>query len=154
MEDTKSGYLSENDYKKAYFLVPIPCVDILVTSGSNFLLEKRINEPAKGEWFFPGGRIYKGELVGEALERKIKEELGISAVSKDFELITIEDHIFESGMLGGEIHNISLLYRIDFSERPEIVIDETQADEVAWFNEADDSWHPYVKKALLSLGYN
>ena len=40
--------------------VPIPSVDLLVVTDNGLLLAKRQNEPAKGEWFVPGGRIQKG----------------------------------------------------------------------------------------------
>ena len=36
-----------------------------------------MNEPLKGEWWIPGGRVYKGEMLEDAVHRKIDEELGI-----------------------------------------------------------------------------
>lgn len=58
--------------------MPIPCVDILVMNNvGHILMVRRNNEPAKSEWWFPGGRIYYGETRKFAAQRKLKEECGI-----------------------------------------------------------------------------
>ena len=43
--------------------MPQPCVDLVVEYEGGILLTRRQNEPAKGEWFWPGSRLYKGEGV-------------------------------------------------------------------------------------------
>ncbi|QDX40828.1 GDP-mannose mannosyl hydrolase [Salarchaeum sp. JOR-1] len=65
--------------------VPIPSVDLLVTCDDGILLAKRQNDPAKGEWFVPGGRIQKGESLTEAVHRVSEAELGVE--------ITIEEEL-------------------------------------------------------------
>jgi len=58
-------------------LMPIITVDGIVIHNNRYLLVKRDNEPLKGRYWTPGGRVYKGEKIKEALVRKIKEECGI-----------------------------------------------------------------------------
>lgn len=41
--------------------MPQCCVEIVVTTDDGVLLAERTNEPVKGEWFWPGSRLYKGE---------------------------------------------------------------------------------------------
>ncbi len=41
------------------------------------LLGKRLNRPAQGSWFVPGGRILKDESLENAFKRLMKEELAI-----------------------------------------------------------------------------
>ena len=41
--------------------VPVVSVDLLVLTDDGVVLAKRTNEPAKGEWFVPGGRVRKGD---------------------------------------------------------------------------------------------
>lgn len=65
-------------YKKIIDLLPILCVDVIISYKGKFLLVKRKNEPAKGRWWLPGGRVSKGETIEKAVKRKIKEELGIN----------------------------------------------------------------------------
>jgi len=62
------------EYRKVLSAVPIVCVDCLVVNdASEYLLVKRRNEPLKGEYWVPGGRIYKNERLVEAVRRKMRE---------------------------------------------------------------------------------
>ena len=45
--------------------VPIVSVDLIVTHDDGIVLGKRTNEPAKGEWFPPGGRVRKHREFSE-----------------------------------------------------------------------------------------
>lgn len=61
----------------------ICCVDCVVIRKNEHngkrecLLVERSDEPAKGLWWWPGGRIYKGETFFKAAERKCVEETGV-----------------------------------------------------------------------------
>lgn len=58
--------------------MPIPCVDLLVEDeNGRILMIKRANEPAKGQWWFPGGRVHFLETREQAAKRKLKEECGL-----------------------------------------------------------------------------
>lgn len=65
-------------YKKIVASLPILCVDGVLVDKGKFLLIKRKNQPQKGKWWVPGGRVLKGERMEKALKRKVKEELGIN----------------------------------------------------------------------------
>jgi len=43
--------------------VPLVSVDLIVEYDGGVLLGKRENEPAKGEWFVPGGTVLKSHLL-------------------------------------------------------------------------------------------
>lgn len=65
-------------YEKIVDAIPILCVDAIIRNDKGeYLLVKRTNEPLKGEWWVPGGRVFKGELLEDAVKRKVKGELGI-----------------------------------------------------------------------------
>jgi 8-oxo-dGTP diphosphatase len=56
----------------------IPCVGGIVHDGrSRLLLVRRGQEPAKGRWSVPGGRVEDGESDAEATAREVLEETGI-----------------------------------------------------------------------------
>ncbi|OEU21961.1 hypothetical protein FRACYDRAFT_223215 [Fragilariopsis cylindrus CCMP1102] len=62
------------------------CVDIVLvrTNSENkkeCLLVKRSSEPAKGLWWWPGGRMLKGETFFDAAKRKAKQETGLGDVT-------------------------------------------------------------------------
>ncbi len=56
---------------------PIPAVGALVFDAERVLLVQRGNEPARGRWAIPGGRVKWGETLAEAVAREVQEETGI-----------------------------------------------------------------------------
>lgn len=71
-------WIEKEEYNKIKKSFPIPCVDLIVMNPNNqILMLMRQNEPAKGQWWFPGGRVMFGESRKDAAIRKLKEECGI-----------------------------------------------------------------------------
>ena len=60
----KEGWIDEKLFLKIRKLMPIATVDILTVHNSGMLLMLRNNDPAKGVWFPPGGRVIYGETLG------------------------------------------------------------------------------------------
>ena len=57
----------------------IPCVGGVVFDGAHrLLLVQRANEPGRGQWSLPGGRVEIGETDHQALVREMAEETGLS----------------------------------------------------------------------------
>ena len=55
-----------------------PCVGGLVYDATGrILLIQRANEPGRGRWSVPGGRVEAGEDDGAALVREMREETGL-----------------------------------------------------------------------------
>jgi len=57
----------------------IQAVSLAVLSNGRFLLVRRGNEPAKGLFAFPGGRVEGGEATAAAVRRELYEETGLTA---------------------------------------------------------------------------
>jgi len=61
--------------------MPIPCVDLIVINNQKkILLLLRKNEPVKGQWWFPGGRVHFNELREDAARRILKAECGLEGI--------------------------------------------------------------------------
>ena len=56
---------------------PLVSIDLCLLCDGQILLGKRTNEPLKGKWFTPGGRIHKNETWQHELLRIVKSELGL-----------------------------------------------------------------------------
>ena len=82
-----------NFYHKIIEVLPILCVDGFIFNNNQVLLLKRNNEPAIGEWWVPGGRVLKNELLSESIKRKIKEEINLDVIHS--KQIGITETIFE-----------------------------------------------------------
>jgi len=122
------------DYKKFLEQMPVVCIDaIIMNNKGQYLLIKRKNEPLKGNYWVPGGRLLKNETLNDAVLRKVKEELGID--SHVVMPIGVYEDFFDKSPLNPEngLHTISIVYLI-IAGSENICIDE-QSDDWGWFNE-------------------
>ena len=56
----------------------IRCVGAVVhDSAGRLLLVRRANEPGRGQWSLPGGRVEPGESDAYAVARELREETGL-----------------------------------------------------------------------------
>lgn len=121
--------------------MPIPCVDlIVVNNGGDVLLAKRTNEPAKDEWWFPGGRVHYLETRLGAAIRKLREECGLET-GPLFELATY-DVIVERSDNGVKSHAITTLYYTKVSLQQEFMLD---------FQSSMAEWHSPLEWLKLDL---
>jgi colanic acid biosynthesis protein WcaH len=99
--------IEKKTYKEIQKILPILCVDCLLVFNKKCLLVRRSNHPAKGKWWFPGGRIIKNELIKNASVRKIKDETGLNA--KFIRILSVEETLFprEENMTS-DIHTVNI----------------------------------------------
>jgi len=67
----------EPDDGRWYPQTPIAAVGAVVFKEGKILAIKRGQEPSKGKWSIPGGRIELGETAYEAARREVREECSI-----------------------------------------------------------------------------
>ncbi len=120
-------------YNKIKKTIPIPCIDLVVFNGAgHILMLKRENEPARGQWWFPGGRVLHGEKREQAVRRKLKEECGLTGIIKR-EIGTF-DVILNYRLTNNEVirsHAISTFYYVTDIRKSEIVLD-SQSSKFKW----------------------
>jgi colanic acid biosynthesis protein WcaH len=88
---------------------PLVSIDLVIQDAQGqVLLGKRVNRPAKGFWFVPGGRVRKNEMLDEAFQRLTNIELGIELSRNDATLLGVYQHLYEDNAL--EIENVSTHY--------------------------------------------
>lgn len=56
---------------------PVVGVGGVVLLGNRVVLIRRANEPRKGEWSIPGGKLELGETLAEGVRRELREETGL-----------------------------------------------------------------------------
>ena len=53
-------------YEKIVKVMPIASVEAIIQNENSILFMKRNNPPVKNQWWFPGGRVRKGETLKQA----------------------------------------------------------------------------------------
>ena len=115
---------------------PLVSIDLCLVCDGQLLLGKRTNEPLKGEWFTPGGRIHKNETWQDALLRIAEAELGLIGIAvEDFSLMGAWDHFYNNSALDQDIstHYVNLPHYAEFQSKPQITLDD-QHGEFKWFD--------------------
>jgi colanic acid biosynthesis protein WcaH len=130
--------------------IPIACVDIAIVAQGAVLLVKRKDPPARDQWWVPGGRVLKGEMMKQTAARKALEEVGIECHVGP--IIHTAETIFPDGPGGIPVHSINscfFLYPVDQNFKPRL--DDHHAD-YRWVNYIPGGLHPYVERCLMGAG--
>lgn len=65
------------EFHEIYGKVPRLTVEVVLKSDKGVLLSLRDIEPHKGAWHLPGGTVFFGEKLTDAVRRVAKRELGV-----------------------------------------------------------------------------
>lgn len=128
--------LSLSDFKQTVRCTPLISIDLIVKSPDDtILLGKRINEPAKGYYFVPGGRVYKDETISSAFQRITETELNCKGHITDHNVsfIGVHEHFYKNSFVDSNIstHYIVLAYTIKL-DRPITNLPTDQHGEYIW----------------------
>jgi mutator protein MutT len=91
--------------------VTITVVAAIIRRANKILITRRFNDVhLAGYWEFPGGKVEANETLPAALEREIREELGVNiriddeffSVTHTYPSRTVRLHFFNCSLLGGE----------------------------------------------------
>lgn len=104
-----NDWLSDNDYRAAYSLVPRLCIDLVIRKPQGVLLVQRTSKPQIGAWHMPGGRVRLRESLDAAAERIGQTELG-TPVSLE-QLLGYAEYLHDIGDLG-DFHSVSLVFAV------------------------------------------
>jgi len=143
--------LDSQIFKTVIGNTPLVSVDICLVCKGQMLLGKRNNEPLKGSWFTPGGRIHKNENWQNCLSRVALTELGLSIQNIDrFILMGVWDHFYPNSVFGQNIstHYVNLPHYACFEYKPNTRVDD-QHIEFEWFDlervANEEAFHPYMR---------
>jgi colanic acid biosynthesis protein WcaH len=150
--------LELNDYKKLISLAPIAAIDLIIRDGEQqVLLGERLNAPAKGCLFVPGGRIYKGETIFSTLKRITKCEISLDLRIDAFSLFGVFEHLYDDSFF--EDTELSSHYTLSVFE---VLVDEDQKEKISYCSQhgkfifmsearilASNAVHQYVKNYFI-----
>ncbi|WP_255150042.1 NUDIX domain-containing protein [Halorarius halobius] len=141
-----AGWIPEEDWETVVATVPIVSVDLLVRHDGGLVFGKRRNDPVKGWWFLPGGRVHKGETRTEAVHRIAADELGIEV--DIVESLGAFEHFYETAAVEGvdDKHYLANGYVVDL--RDGALRTEDQHDALRVFESPPDPLHDHIRDYL------
>jgi colanic acid biosynthesis protein WcaH len=147
--------LDAHTFRSVVENTPLVSIDLCLVNDGQVLLGRRTNEPLKGEWFTPGGRIHKNETWQHALLRIFKAELGLAHIAvEEFLLMGVWDHFYNNSALdqNTSTHYVNLPHYAEFKSKPQITLDD-QHGEFKWFDlrvlSNDEKSHPYIRNYAI-----
>lgn len=147
------GQIPEDEFAVCQRHLPEACVEVFLEHDGGVLLARRTNEPAKGEWFTPGSRLYKGEELTAAAHRIAGEELGI-----DIELraqLGVYSHFWDTSSVRGvdSRHTVNVVFRaVPATSTFDVELDD-QHDAYKFVSDSAADVHPYMRRYLEDAGY-
>jgi ADP-ribose pyrophosphatase YjhB (NUDIX family) len=138
--------LNKSEYDSIYSKVPRLSVEVLLTNDLGaILMTKRAIEPCT-QWCVPGGTVYYGETLLEAVRRVGRRELSIEIETAQFlGYVEYRSHYYQ-----GIDSLVALMFRVDrFTGVP---THNVEASASAWFTEIPDDIHEDVDQFLLDHG--
>ena len=123
-------FIPEEEYTRIQAVLPILCVECLIVHEKKCLLLRRTKEPAKGQYWFPGGRVYKGETIRDAALRKAREEVNLDC---RFErIVRVEETIFRRNKnINCDIHTVNVCCQLSTQQTSYVRIDASH-DHFIW----------------------
>jgi len=109
-------YLSDKDYNFIFSNSVRLCVDLFIETEKGVLLGKRTHDPYKNLFALPGGRMFFGESVDDAIRRIAKNEIGVNV--EKYQLMDYVEFNGEIGLSG--THSISMVFNTEISGEPKI----------------------------------
>ena len=101
-----------------------------------------------GAWEFPGGNIEDNELISEALEREIKEEIGWDIKNLEKKIVHFYDEIKEKNE---KYHYIELDFLIETSNKDLNIILSDEHEEYIWVKKDSILLDDFIKNKIKDL---
>lgn len=115
-----SDRLDPESFARVVEDAPLVSIDLVIRDSSErILIGLRGNEPARGWWFVPGGRIRKNESVADAFVRISMAELGLTRSLNDARFLGYFENFYAtnpSGTKGSGTHYVVLAFEIRVEE--------------------------------------
>jgi len=150
------GFVPANIFEQIIHQAPLVSIDIIVLDKGKALLGKRLNRPACGYWFVPGGRVRKNETLDEAFKRLSSDELGMCCSRQQASFLGVFDHFYSDSVFGvtPSTHYIALAYTLELADNSFFLSPDQHSDVLWWKLDkavSSPSVHQYTKDYLLQL---
>ncbi len=136
-------WLSETTFRTVVASTPLVSIDLVVqNTAGQFLLGQRLNRPAQGYWFVPGGRILKNESLDAAFRRLTRKELGREYERNQAQLLGVYEHFYPDSVFGNnptdpDTHYVVLGYHLTLPAGSSLTPPTDQHGCYRWWNKTE-----------------
>lgn len=145
-------FLSKQRFSQVIESTPLVSIDLVIEDESGqILLGERLNRPAQGFWFVPGGRILKNEKLADAFVRLTTEELGNEFDLSQAALLGPYTHLYDDNVFGNEFstHYVAIAYKLDVTRSELNLPIDAQHSSYRWYDKHElltsDKVHIHTK---------
>lgn len=136
-------WLNAETFRTVVASTPLVSIDLVVENAEGeILLGQRLNRPAQGFWFVPGGRIQKNESLDAAFRRLTLGELGLAFERCQARLLDVYEHFYADSVFGAaevdpDTHYVVLGYYLRLPAGVTLVPPADQHDRYRWWPMAE-----------------
>lgn len=116
--------MSKPKFKKDHVITSV--VAVIINRAGEVLMTRRNIPPFHGEWVMPGGKIDLGEQIVRAVEREVREEVGLTVEVQ--ELLDVFEHVTP----GEDHYHFIILYYRCHPLSTDIVLNDEEVAEARW----------------------
>ena len=133
-------WLTGETFRTVVASTPLVSIDLVVQNAQGeILLGQRLNRPARGFWFVPGGRIMKNETLDAAFRRLTATELGERFERSHARLLGVYEHFYADSVFGAgeadpDTHYVVLGYHLVLAEGRDLEPPRGQHDRYRWWS--------------------
>ena len=127
--------LEANTFNNIVKYTPLISIDLVVQNDDGVvLLGRRLNRPAQGFWFVPGGRVHKDETLDEAFVRLAAAVLGQTLLRDQANFLGVYEHFYPDNFCGTNFstHYVVLAYTLQIPEFENLPAEQHSA--CRWFS--------------------
>lgn len=139
-------FLDDPTFRTVVRSTPLVAIDLIFTDNGRILLGRRANQPAKGSWFVPGGRIRKDETIATAIERIARAETHCPIRPDSTSMLGVYEHHYDDNVFADPdygTHYVVLAYRAELAADDQPRPDD-QHGELRWWDLDDARDNPLV----------
>ena len=155
-------WLTPETFRTVVASTPLVSIDLVVQNArGQILLGQRLNRPAQGFWFVPGGRVLKNESLDDAFVRLTKVELGQCFERSEARLLGVYEHFYADSVFGegqafADTHYVVLGYLLIVGDEQLPSLPEDQHSHYRWWDSkqmlASAQVHDNSRAYLQALG--
>ncbi|MEM7769487.1 MAG: NUDIX domain-containing protein [Cyanobacteria bacterium P01_E01_bin.6] len=139
--DSANFWVPMEIYSTVLDRMVITCVDLLFIHNGKVLLGRRNGDPING-WWVIGGRMFAGESPIDAVQRKAKEEAGLSIGRSPIQFLGVYSTAFATRRqppVEHGLHSVNLAHIITVTstEKAQIALTKAEYDTWAWVSQSD-----------------